>query len=216
VLILSLGPAIFVGVLIRAIERWRRQTRIAVAALDDGDGDWIARSVQQDRVTILNRDVVPFFAGILRDDAVTASDAERAREIADDIRSVMVADADRGWLQLVIDQAVGALKLEWLAGEAVVDPSRVAQRMSLDQRSAVRAFLGALLAHPGFSSRAFSIAVSAHPGWSRVILQARIDCTETQLRSEFAPYFAVMRILFTDLAFDFVQPVLTLKFSYDD
>jgi hypothetical protein len=159
---------------------------------------------------------VPFFADILRENVVTAKDVERAREIADDIRAVMVAGVDRGWLHLIVDQAVTALRLEWLSGEVVVDPGRRAQAMTLDQRSAVRAFIGALFAHPGFSSRAFAITVAATPTGSRVVVEARLDCAETQMRSELEPFFAVMRVLFVELSYEFVQPALTLQFSYDD
>ncbi|CAN5291108.1 hypothetical protein BH11ACT2_BH11ACT2_03520 [soil metagenome] len=215
IVVLTIGAARFVQVIIRAIERWRRRARVIGLAVDE-DENTIARSVQQNRVTILNRDVVPFFAAVLARDGVTEEDTLHAREISDSIRSVMVAEADRSWLHTVIDQAIAASRAEWLTADAVVDPLRLAPRMNLDQRSAVRAFIGALFAHPGFSSRAFRVTLTQDGDLVGVRLQARADFTETQLRSEFSPFFAVMRMLFTDLVVEFVQPSLTLQFSYGD
>ena len=213
--ILTIAAAQFTKTVLSAVDRWQRQTHVAVTA-DNGDSDWIARSVQQDRVTILNRDVVPFFAQVLHEGEVSVIDAERARDISDDIRAVMVAEADRSWLHTVIDQAIAARHDEWLAPDALVDEDRLAPRMNLDQRSALRAFIAALFSHPDFGSRGFQISLQPDGDLVSCTIQARLDCSETQLRSEFAPYFAVMRILFADLSFEFVQPVLTLQFSYDD
>jgi len=35
------------------------------------------------------------------------------------------------------------------------------------------------------------------------------------MRSTFAPFFAVLRAVFTNVEVDFVQPELTVRFSYD-
>jgi hypothetical protein len=214
-LIMSLGAATFTTVIVQGLERWRRQARIAVEALGDEGADWIARSVQQDRVTILNRDVVPFFTQLLHDAAVSAEDVERARTISDSIRSVMVAEVDRSWLDIVVDHAATTHRIEPIAHEAIVDNQRLAQQMSTDQRAAVRAFVVALFGHPSFTTDEFSVVVSDATARNEVVISARLDCPENQVRSELSPYFAIMRVLFADLTVDLAQPELTLIFSYD-
>lgn len=213
-LILSLGSATFVSVIVQGLERWRRQARIAVSALGDDD-DWIARSVQQDRVTILNQDVVPFFAELLHDEAVTPDDIQRARMLSESIRSVMVAEVDRSWLNIVVEHAVATHRTDPVGENAIVDERRLAQQMTTDQRAAVRAFLVALFGHPAFTTEGFSVVMSDSITCNRAVITAELDCTENQVRSELAPYFAVLRILFADLTVDLEQPRLTLIFSYD-
>jgi hypothetical protein len=214
-LILSLGSAAFATIIVRGLERWRRQARIAVAAVGDDGSEWIARSVQQDRVTILNRDVVPFFADLLQRAAVDEADVERARAISDSIRSVMVAEVDRSWLEIVVEQAAATQGVETISNAAIVDRNRLAQLMSTDQRAAVRAFLVALFGHPSFSTRNFSVIVSGTGTRCTVLLVGTLDCPEGQVKSELAPYWAVMRILFADLTVELNEPSLTLMFSYE-
>jgi len=214
-LVLSLGAATFTDVVVKGLERWRRRAGIAVGARGENDKNWIARSVQQDRVTILNRDVVPFFAELLNDTHVTADDIERARIISDSIRSVMVAEVDRSWLESVIETTTALHGTGPVDAGAITDERRLAQRMSTDQRSAMRAFLVALFGHPAFTTTDFSVDVSGNGARCVVELTARLDCPESQVKSEFAPYFAVMRILFADLEVELEQPSLTLKFSYE-
>jgi hypothetical protein len=214
VLILAFGAGTFVSALVTGIEGWRAQARSAVSAIGDGNADWIARSVQQDRVTILNQDVVPFFTTVLEESTITAETQARARAISDSIRSVMVADVDRSWLETLVD----SIRPTADAAESVVfviDDRRLAQRMSAEQRAGVRAFLVALFAHPAFTMDGFVIAVTGKGDRCRLVLTATLDLPENQVRSDLAPYFAVMRILFGDLNVELDQQSLTLMFSYD-
>ena len=160
-LCMSLASAAFAAIVLRMLRRWQSRATRAMRALADEHREGITRSVQQDRVTILNRDVVPFFTAVLDQDELTDADRERALEISDSIRKSMVADVDRTWLEGVVLQASkGTL------GHTVVDPNRVAGAMSTDQRTAMRALLVAILSHPGVSptrSRSRSPVQAAGP-----------------------------------------------------
>jgi hypothetical protein len=208
----TIAAAVFAKSLLDGIARWRRTARVAVTALDDAE--WIARSVQQDRVTILNRDIVPFFAELLQSETVTDADRERAHEIASAMRTAMVAEADRGWLHSVVDQALTPDDRGLI--DEVADDGRLAERMSIDQRSALRALIVAVCAHPDFSAHGFRIVARREGSAVAIELTARILATDQRMRSELAPYFAVLRILFSGLVVEFVQPVLALKLFYDD
>lgn len=213
ILLLSFGAGTFVSALVAGIEGWRAQARAAVSEIGDGNADWIARSVQQDRVTILNRDVVPFFTEVLEESTVTDETRVRARVISDSIRSVMVADVDRSWLETIVDATMSPR--EATDTVFVIDERRLAQRMSAEQRAGIRAFLVALFAHPAFTKDGFVIAVTGKGDRCRLVLTATLHLPENQVRSDLAPYFAVMRILFADLSVELEQQSLTLMFSYD-
>ena len=208
ILALSLASAAFGRLLIDGSQRWRRRVRRATRAFTDQNSDWIARSVQQDRVTILNQDVVPFFAEVQRTGTITEAHRERAREIADAVRAIMVAEADRTWLDVIVATAVGP-------DAHVDDPARHAFDMSTEQRTALRAIIVALSSHPSFSREDFALAIDAKDDDCRARMVVSMNTIEGVVRSEFAPYFAVMRIVFSELKVEFSHATLTLRFSYE-
>jgi hypothetical protein len=176
----------------------------------------ITRSVQHDRVTILNRTVVPFLTDVLERNAVTAEDRDRASVIANSIRTLMVADVDRSWLDTVIDQAgQGSGNSSVPGSEVVQDDDHVASSMSPKQRAMLRALLVALFAHPGFDADGFGILLLRNGDTCAFTLTAKLDHEESLPRSGLGVYFAVLRIVFADLQLTFEPPTLTLRFSYD-
>ena len=209
-LCMSLASAAFASIVLRMLRRWQSRANRAVRALADEHRQGITRSVQQDRVTILNRDVVPFFTAVLDQDELTDADRMRALEISDSIRASMVADVDRSWLEGVVLQASkGAL------GHTVVDPNRDASSMSTDQRIAMRALLVAILSHPGLMPDGFSIAITGAGSRAYGVVQASFLPADPAPRTAFAPYLAVLRVVFADLQVDVAAASLTVRFSYD-
>jgi hypothetical protein len=157
ILAMSLAGAMFVRVSVLTLVRWQSRANAAARRLADQSVEGITRSVQQDRVTILNRDVVPFFAEVLTRASITDEDRARASRIADSIRRVMVADVDRSWLDVVVEQAAGSRDRP--GAEAVQDPERLASAMNTDQRTATRAMIVTLFEHPGFVPDGFDVTV---------------------------------------------------------
>ena len=206
ILAMSLASAAFGRHLIEGLVRWRRRAQRAVASFANQNTNWIARSVQQDRVTILNQEVVPFFADVLHKGAIDVDDRERARRISDAIRALMVAEVDRTWLDAIVEQ---------VAGRPTIDTNRLAILMSTDQRTAVRAAIVALAAHPAFVPEALRVSITSHARVQRATIIATLNTSDNVLRGELAPYFAVMRIVFSDLKADFSESTLTLRFSYE-
>ena len=209
-LALGLGTAMYTREIIAALEDWYRRSGVASAALADELRDGIARSVQQDRVTILSRDVSPFFARLLEHGSITPEDRVAAAEIAESLRSVMVADADRSWLETL-------LTLTRRSGhpfDYVDDPDRIASHMTHSQRTALRAFVVALDDGIGEIGRV-AITLRLVEGLCTAVLAVSVETDEHILRRHTAPYFAVMRAAFAGLSTEFRTTEMIVRFSYD-
>lgn len=216
--LLSLGyaSAVFSREIVESISRWHHRASEASVGLAKDLRDGVTRSVQQDRVTILNRDVLPFFTELLAAGRISNQDRARARQIADSIRRVMVEEVDRSWLENVIELAGGAGPGRSGAAKVVVDDEhRLAAFMATDQRTALRALLVALIETPTFDRNDLRISLTAAGAECHCRLVANVSLSDFLLRSNFAPYFAVIRSVFTDMSIDFDAPTLTLRFSYE-
>ena len=209
VVALSLAGASFSAAFTTLVERWIAGASSARQASAEEFRSSVVRSVQQDRVTILNRDVVPFFGQVVAAGVVTEADVERARRISADLRGTMVAEADRSWLEQTLADPVTRVS------GVVVDPDRAAGRMTAAHRTSLRALLVAF--GETDAVRADTVQVELDTQEERV--EARISVatasSETAVRHRLAPYFAVVRIVFDDLQVDPAPPLLTLRFSYD-
>ena len=216
-LALCLSAAVFSRGVVASIERWQAQAEEISVSLVRELRTGIARSVQQDRVTILNRDVLPFFTGVLARGTVSDVDRDRARSIAESIRQVMVEEVDRSWLESLVES--GGVQRRNRPGAArvvVSDPHRVAPAMTISQRTAIRAFLVAFTDMPGFTRDQLRIIFTDYHGRSQGVITAQLPFFDAAMRCAFAPFFAVLRVVFTNLEVDYMRPELTLRFSYDD
>jgi hypothetical protein len=211
VVALSLAGASYSAAFTTLVERWIAGASTARQASADEFRTNVARSVQQDRVTILNRDVAPFFGRVVAAGVVTEADVQQARRISADLRSTMVAEADRSWLEQVLADPSTRVS------GVVVDVDRAAGRMTAAHRTSLRALLVAFGETEAVQPETVSIALEVDAEEERV--EARITVAtavaESSVRHRLAPYFAVLRIVFDDLQVDPAPPLLTLRFSYD-
>lgn len=186
-------------------------SRMAASAVQER----IRQSVQHDRVSILNRTVVPFYTEVLVRGSITQEDREHAARVATSIRSVMVAEAERTWLDTVVDELAGAGQDDALPGSEVVqDDDLLAGQMDTEQRIVLRALLVSLFEEHGFDPDGFGIVITRAGDRCETILTAKLDGADSIPRSNFAAYLAVVRIVFGDLQLTFQAPTLTLRFSY--
>ncbi|MES1169561.1 MAG: hypothetical protein ABUL47_02615, partial [Leifsonia sp.] len=125
-----------------------------------------------------------------------------------------VAEADRRWLEQVVEHTVNAQEREHVAN-FVNDPYRLAPMITTRQRTAVRALLVALFDEPGFDHQSFSFDFARDRGRCLGVLTASVDSFDYTMRTSLAPYFAVMRVVFTDLHIEFTQSKLELRMSYE-
>jgi hypothetical protein len=209
-LVITTGAVVFSSTFVGLAERV--QIRAGSYSVERAERDGIAASVQQDRVTILARDVAPFFEELRGRDAITDADRERARQISDGIRRVMVADADRTWL----DQALLA---EDAAAATVEDPDALIRGMDADQRTVVRTFLRAVLRASTVDPAGVRIVVErpTDPTSRRVgmLVEVAVADSDVGIHRAFDAYFAVLRVTFPDLDVAVRPSSLALRFSYD-
>lgn len=200
--------AAFSSALIRMMRRWQWGASSAVRAIASERLESITRSVQQDRVTILNRDVVPFFAQVLAADDITDADRDRAREISDAIRRIMIEETDRSWLGAALDQLADASATP----VTLTDDLRLADAMSIEQRAALRAAIVAIAGSPGLRPGSLALDLARRGAEVQVAIVASFT---RPVRTEIEPYLAVLRVLFTGLTISFTKPTLTVRFSYE-
>ncbi len=208
---LPLGGIAFTNHVLGFLEHSRRGLLASAVSDARSQETAITRAVQQTRVSVLNREVVPFFADIAARGHVDRVDRERARDLSESIRSLMVADIDRSWLaQFFAERRAAA------APGSVYrlrDPDAVAHRMSLDQRAAVRALVGSLRLTAGESGVECSIDLAGHGDEVEGMLTARLGLPTRAARTVLAPYLAVVGAAFSDVRFDTRADTLTLRFS---
>ncbi|WP_349903364.1 hypothetical protein [Parafrigoribacterium humi] len=213
-LAICFGSAVFGASFVSALERWQSRAELATRRMTTQLRAGIVRSVQQDRVTILNKDVLPFFTEVLSRGEVTIADRERAAMIADSIRGLMVAEADRSWLEQVVEHTGYGRERGHVAG-FVHDPHRLAPMITTRQRTAMRALLVALFDEPGFDHQSLRFDFARRGGKCVGVLTAAVDSPDYAVRTALAPYFAVMRVVFSDLHIELSQSRLELRMSYE-
>ncbi|GAA4677124.1 hypothetical protein GCM10025780_22230 [Frondihabitans cladoniiphilus] len=210
VLALGVGSAVYSSTFVHLVDQWLTRARFLTDESAHEMRPGIARSVQQDRVTGLNREVVPLFSELVERGAVTEEDSRRARHAADAIRQRIVSESDRSWLeQLLLDVCP-----DGNAG-TITDRGHLADGMTTDQRTAIRALVGATSRDPSARQSTLGIALHDDEPLVRALIRIERPGSDTAVRQLYAPYFAVLRILFRDLQVDVNGSLLTLRFSYD-
>ena len=153
------------------------------------DDSELAAAVDQD-VSQQLASAVAFLRGVARRGSVDETDADHSRELAQELRAHLLAEANDTWLQRVV------------RGHAVTvaDPARLADRLSLPQRTALRAMLDALLAHPdsGFVSANISLR-EADGGVVAVALRIHTTLAEGRRVTYLAPYYVSLQSTVTDI-----------------
>jgi len=216
VVALSLAAAAFSSTINASLDEWDRNAAVAVSKLTENGTELIERSVQQDRVTLLNRQVVPFFTAVVEAGALTEADRERARQLSESIRAIMVAGVNTSWLDALVDEGRTRRGLDSTATEVgVLDPERRASEMSTAQRTAVRALLGAVFGDPSVIPDSVRLSLAGGRRHTEVVLTAALDGDDAPTTLAIEPYVAVLRVVFDALAVDVVGALLTVRFSYD-
>ncbi|MBH0117361.1 hypothetical protein I6E52_10960 [Salinibacterium sp. NG253] len=211
VLTMSIGGAAFSRSLIQTHEEWASRALRATSRQMRREHAGVARSVQQDRVTILNRDIAPLFAELAQRGIISPEDRARAATYSESIRELMVTEVNRSWLESVVANSFGALD----DGNRVYDPHRLAGAMTAHQRTALRAAVLAVATGGEIDRRSVRLAIEKTDSGAVITVTGLITSSESSWRSSLAPYLAVLRVVFTGLRISYRSPSLTVRFTYD-
>lgn len=138
VAVLGFAAAAYARSLNSSTQLWRERAwqSAAAAAVEHRSG--VARSVQQRRVSLLNREVVPYLQRMVAADSIDDADRDEARRLARSIRALLVADVEKTWAQLMLDDLVGRYPRLNIAAVAD-DPDDLGRHAVLERRTLLRA-----------------------------------------------------------------------------
>lgn len=145
---------------------WQREANRAALHRDAELRAGIARSVQQSRVSVLGREVLPFLAGVMTADRVSVADADRARELAEALRRALKAGIESTWL----DDLAANVHLSRGIPVIVDDPVGGAADLGDDQRSALTALISWL--GEGSRSAVIRVTITTEPRRRRIVVEA--------------------------------------------
>lgn len=194
VLAMGLSTAVLSSAFFRSYERNapasadRPELRAAVEA-----------AVRSRRLEALGGEVIPFLTSILESGTINEKDGLRARRLASELRAVTVAQLDASWIDDIdID---------------VDDPSRAAEKMSGEQRSAIRGLVRSAT-DPDIAASA-SMRLVAHDRSVVGTLFLQRQDGERLDRGELAPYIAMVRTFFPTVRTEVRGRTLRVIFAYD-
>jgi len=208
-LALGAASAVFSAVYVGHVERWMTRAVGFRRVSTDDLRVTLARSVQQDRVTVLNREVVPFFARLIAAGRVAEGDADEARRVAEALRASLVADADATWLSRRLDAPGRRVPTE------LVDPDRAADRLGPEHRTALWAFFSAVDDPAVVDVRSLRLVLVGQEARVDITIELAVASSATVARRSLSPYLTVLRLVSGDLRVDRSTSLLTLRFSYD-
>ena len=208
VIIASVAAACYSRVLVSNSERWKAQAGYSSAALEPAILSDIERAVYRDRVNALSEEAFPFLRRVLDADTISAADRDTARDIAAHIRSAMVHEVDRTWLQAAVDAGRPGAH-----APVVDDPDACAPMMSGAQRAALRPLITSLSSSPRLDR--FTVSIRAADGTCRGELWARFRSPHHLPRRRFDADLAVLRVAFSEVTVSTAADRLIVRFSFD-
>ena len=190
---------------------WQREANRAALQRDAELRAGIARSVQQSRVSVLGREVLPFLAGVMTAERISVADADRARELAEALRRALRAGIESTWL----DDLAANIRMNRGVDTIVDDPTGAAAALTADQRSA----LTALISWLGDASRSRLIRVAFTragdgAGHGDIVLVADSGASPPS-RRELDRFVAVARAVALRADATLTRENVTVGLSYD-
>lgn len=164
VLALSAAAAGYSYAIVDETLAWQRQANRAALQRDAELRAGIARSVQQSRISVLGREVLPFLAGVMTADRISVADADRARELAEALRTALKAGIETTWL----DDLAATLRSSRNITVVVDDSEGAATALDDDQRSALTALVSWL--SDSDRSTAISVRMTSDPPRRRIVI----------------------------------------------
>lgn len=177
----AVGGCLITASLIRDVDEWRRER---TARTDDEPGEPVVEVIDGMTGDRLSGEIVPFLRAIESGGVVTAGDRQRAAALARGLRDALVDRAQQDWLAAIVR---GRPLL-------VSDPLRLAESLTLDQRSAITALVDGVFGDAGDGVFAVRIELAAGEGGAvRVAMTIDLALPEGRRTSVLAPYYLTVK-----------------------
>ncbi len=153
----------------------------------------IALRVERRTLARLGTRVAPFLQGIADSGVITAEDRSVAGQMARRLRTDLVGQVNRSWLESVA--LFGPLY--------VVDPDHRANQMTSIQRTALRGLLEEIMRDPMTHDGSLLIELRGQPDGSTAVgITVDVDLPEGRRMAMIAPYFLTLQTAVDDLRWD--------------
>ncbi|MCU1407258.1 MAG: hypothetical protein JWQ43_3561 [Glaciihabitans sp.] len=148
----------------------------------------------------LESQVLPFLHGAISRGTLSEDDAGRARELSQQLRTLMVNDSRRTWLAQLVREPT--------------DPLGIAVLMTTDERSVVQAIVEHLRSVEEYNDATISVSVDIGDGQPSCVII--VDCeSSAPLRLALAPYIAVARTVFRAVEWNLPEGSLEIVLTFD-
>jgi hypothetical protein len=199
VVIVTIGQSAYTGFAIRSLMAWRQGFSQTQADVTSFVGLGAARKIGQDFMSEFSVQVQPLLSRVLRNGRIGLADSQVASVAAERIRSRLVALSQETWVERL--------------DVAVTDPDRLAEHLDVPARAAVRALLGGLAQHSVTDVTLALANNDAQDGVSVTITGHTVQ-PRFLLRTQLAPIFRVMYVVFYNVHVAYGPTSLTLQFDY--
>lgn len=166
VAVLGFTAAAYARSLNQSTQLWQIRAWQAASAAARDNREALARSVQQDRVSLLNREVVPYLQRMAAAGTVTEDDRDEARRLSAGIRTLLVSDVEKSWAQLMLDELVARHPHLNIRARAD-DPDNLGGHAVLERRTVLRAL--AAISLERLAATEIDVHLSAPEGRLRVV-----------------------------------------------
>ena len=169
---------------------------------DDAAREAAARRAEISTLARLGTRVAPFLEAVADAGVVTSADRGMAGQLARRLRSELVTQANRSWLDSLA-----------LGGRIyVVDSDHRADSMNPAQRAALRGLLLAVMKDPATDSGSLFIELRGQEdGSTAVALSLDIDLPEGRRIMMLAPYYVALKTTVNEISWDPVHDLLRFK-----
>ncbi|MET0725999.1 MAG: hypothetical protein ABWY36_06580 [Leifsonia sp.] len=212
-LALGAAAASFSAGLVRSVQQWQRYVARSVLSTEASSQVGVARSVQQQQITLLSEEVLPFLLRVLSTQTVDEEDPLRARALAQSLRGVLIAEIGRTWL----DDVLEPIKLVGGGSPVVEDPDLQALGMDGEQRAACAALATAICELRDLSATEVTVRLSITGAErARVRITARVaeGRRPREIKHAIVQYLAVVRVVFRGVRCTIEGNMLTVGFDY--
>jgi len=201
VIVATVATAVFSFGVVLTTQRLLARAGMPVDA-DDALREAAARQAEITTIARLGSRVAPFLARVADAGEITTEDRALAGQLARRLRSDLVTQANRSWLDSLA-----------LRGRIyVVDPDNRADSMNAAQRAALRGLLLTVMDDPGTDSGSLFIELRGQEdGSTAVAMSIDIDLPEGRRVMMIAPYYVALKATVNEISWDPVHDLLKFQ-----